>query len=181
MVNHVARIAASYDRYQNVSTVITCSEPRSDVIPNQLFTWVEQDMIATWLFSVDPTEEELDKYDRHLDQQMRPDPIHSPDLPKARVNWNRLNPNMKRNLPVPDQYPVYGCAQDPTFYDSTVDVEHYGGQKLNTKLVFETGKPFGSLYGFWTSKGVLALPDEPVSGYHCCAETGTWIIAAEGG
>ena len=88
---------------------------------------------------------------------------------------------MKRNLPVPDQFALHGCAQSPEFYISTLDIEHYGGQTLDTKLVFETGKPFGSLYGFRTSQGVLALPDEVVHGYHCCPETGTWIIAAEGG
>jgi len=181
MVSNVDRIAASYDRYQNVSTIITCSEPRSEVVPDHLFTWVEQDMIAMWLFSVEPTMDEQEKYEKHLEKQTRPDPIHSPDLPKARVNWHRLNPNMKRNLPVPDQFALHGCAQSPEFYISTLDIEHYGGQTLDTKLVFETGKPFGSLYGFRTSQGVLALPDEAVHGYHCCPETGTWIIAAEGG
>jgi hypothetical protein len=30
-------------------------------------------------------------------------------------------------------------------------------------------------------EGVLAPPVEPVGGYLCCPETGTWIIAAEGG
>ena len=181
MVNHVDRIAASFDRYQNTSTIITLSEPRSDVIPDHLFTWMEEAMIALWLFSVEPTMEEQEKYEKHLEKQSRPDPIYSPNLPKARVNWNRLNPNTKKNLPLPDQYPVYGCANDPEFYTTLAPARYYLGQKMDPSLVFEDGRPFGSLYGFWTSKGVLAPPDEPVGGYHCCLETGTWIIAAEGG
>ena len=146
-----------------------------------MFTWVEQHMIATWLFSVEPTKEEQEKYDKYLEAQMRPDPIYSPTLMKPRVNWSRLNTNMLRNLPIPVMYPMHGCAQSPEFYDSTVDVEHFGGQKLDTKLVFHSAKPFGSLYGFWTSHGVLPPPEEAVHGYHCCPETGTWVIAADGG
>ena len=180
MVNHVDRIAASYDRYQNVSTIITFSEPRSEIVPDHLFTWVEKDMIAMWLFSLEPTKEEQEKYEKHLEKQMRPDPIYSPTLMKPRVNWSRLNTNMLRNLPIPVKYSMHGCAQSPEFYTSTKDVEHYGGQTLNTKLVFESGQPFGSHYGFWTSQGVLAPPEEAVHGYHCSPETGTWIISAEG-
>ena len=41
IVNHVDMIAASYDRYQNISTILTFSEPRSEVVPDYLFTWVE--------------------------------------------------------------------------------------------------------------------------------------------
>ena len=113
MVNHVDRISASYDRYQNVSTIITCTEPRSEVVPEHLFTWVEQDMITTWLFSVEPTMEELEKYEKHLKEQMRPVPIYLPNLVKPRVNWSRLNTNMLRNLHVSGKYPMHGCAQSP--------------------------------------------------------------------
>ena len=181
MVNHVDRIAASFDRYQNVSTIITGSEPRSEIVPDHLFSWVVKDMIAMWLFSVEPTVEEQEKYEKHLEEQTRPDPIRSPDLPKARINWHRLNPNMKRNLPDPVKFALHGCAQNPEFYTTLAPARYYLGQKTDPSLVFETGKPFGSLYGFWTSKGVLAPPDEPVHGFHCCGETGTWVIAEEGG
>merc|ERR1719318_619630 len=143
LVNHVDRIAASFDRYQNVSTIITCSEPRSEVVPDHLFTWVEQDMIAMWLFSVEPTMDEQEKYERHLEKQTRPDPIHSPTLPKVKVNWHRLNPNMKRNLPEPVQFPLQGCAQDPEFYTQMMAV-YWKSQKQEDRLLFETGKPFGS-------------------------------------
>jgi hypothetical protein len=181
LVAVVDRIAASFDRYTNVSTIINFCEPRSDVIHDHLFSWMDDEMVGLWMYAVEPTPEEETKYDEFLQKKSRPDPIYSPTLPTARVNWHRLNPNMKRNLPVPVQYPVHGCALDPEFYTTMGAEIYYLGQKMDPRLLFVSGHPFGELYGFWTSKGVLAPPDEPVGGYHCCPETGTWIIAAEGG
>ena len=106
IVSAVDRISASYDRYQNVSTIITFSEPRSEVVPDHLFTWVEKDMITMWLLSMEPTKEEQEKYEKHLEEQMRPDPIYSLTLLKPRVNWSRLNTNMLRNLPISVKYPL---------------------------------------------------------------------------
>ena len=40
LVATVGRTSASYDRYTNVSTIITFSEPRYDVIPDCLFSAV---------------------------------------------------------------------------------------------------------------------------------------------
>ena len=71
MVSHVDRIAASFDRYQNTSTIITFSEPRPDaVVPDHLFTWVEKDLIALWMFTVEPTKEERvdEASERYFDQ-----------------------------------------------------------------------------------------------------------------
>ena len=172
---------ARYDRYTNVSTIINMSEPRSEVVPDHLFSWMDSHLVALWVYTVEPTLEEFEKYEKYMDKQMRPDPIYSPTLPKARVNWHRLNPNIKRNLPMPVQYPLHGCALDPEFYTTMGEDVYYLGQKMDPRLLFVSGHPFGELYGFWTSKGVLSPPDEPVGGYHCCPETGTWIIAAEGG
>lgn len=180
LISAVDRIAAGYDRYENVSTIITFSEPRSEIIPDHLFTWIHTEMVGLWLYTVEPTVEEQEKYEKHLLKQMRPDPIYSPDLPKAKVNWQRLNTNMKRNLPMPDQYPVHGCAQDPEFYTAMKAV-YWKNQKQEDQFLFDLEKPFGALFGFWTSQGVLAPPEEPVHGYVCSPESGTWVIAAEGG
>lgn len=181
MVSAVDRIAAGYDRYQNVSTIITFSEPRSDVVvPDHLFIWVEQDMIALWLFTVEPTVEEQEKYEKHLLKQLRPDPIFSPTLPKAHVNWHRLNSNMKRNLPQPVPVAVQGCCQVPEFYTTEKGMLNESGLSY-CKFVTSSGYPFGVELGFQTSMGVLAPPVESVHGYQFCMETGTWIIAAEGG
>jgi hypothetical protein len=116
IVSTVDRIAASYDRYQNISTIITCSVSRSEAVRDHLFTWVEKDMIAMWLYSVEPTMEEQEKYEKHLEEQMRPDHIYSPTLQKPTVNWSRLNTNMKRNLPQPVPIAVHGCCLVPEFY-----------------------------------------------------------------
>ena len=43
----------------------------------------------------------------------RPTPIQDP-YPK--VDWGRINPHTKRNLPQPSDLPVYGCPQDPSIY-----------------------------------------------------------------
>jgi hypothetical protein len=181
LVATVDRIAACYDRYTNVSAIITFSEPRSDVHPDHLFTWMEKELVGLWMYVVEPTPKEEMQYNKFLEMQLRPEPIYSPTLPTARVNWHRLNPSMKRNLPVPVQYPLHGCALDPEFYTTMGPQRYYLGKKMDPDLLFESDHPFAKLYGFWTSKGVLAPPVEPVGGYHCCPETGTWIIAAEGG
>ena len=72
-------------------------------------------MISLWVYTVEPTLEEQKKFDKYLEKRMRPDPIYAPTLPKARVNWPYLNPNINRNLPVPLEYPFHGCALDPDF------------------------------------------------------------------
>ena len=36
--------------------------------------------------------------------------------PYPRVDWGRINPHTKRNLPQPTQLPVSGCPQDPNIY-----------------------------------------------------------------
>jgi len=108
-----------------------------------------------------------------------PPPIIVPD-PRPVVNWNRLNTNQKRNPPTPVRCSLRSCAQDPDFYSKTKDV-HACSRRVDNKPVFDCAAPFGSLYGFWTSKGIVALPDIPVHGYICCQEMGDWIIAAEGG
>ena len=175
-VNHVDRIAASYDRYQNVSSIITCSEPRSEIVPDHLFTWMEHDMIALWLFTVEPTMEEQEKYEKHLEKQMRPDPIYSPTLSKLHVNWMRLNTNMFKNLPQPTRCTVYGCSQDPAAYTRTYRTA------IGPENVFGDGvNPFGALYGFHTDEGVVDLPDIAIHGYKFDVTCSKWVIAASMG
>jgi hypothetical protein len=172
----VDRIAASYDRYRNISTILTYSELRSEIVPDHLFTWVDKDMIALWLFSVEPTQDEQEKYKKHLEKQMRPDPIYSPTLPKLHVNWMRLNTNMFRNLPQPTRCTVYGCSQDPAAYTRTYRTA------IGPENVFDDGvNPFGALYGFHTDQGVVDLPDIPIHGYKFDVTCGKWVIAASVG
>ena len=64
----------------------------------------------------DATAEEEAEYDRHLERELRPAPIHSPRLKKPAVNWNRLNPGQFKNLPKAEAFPVSSCSPDPEFY-----------------------------------------------------------------
>ena len=36
--------------------------------------------------------------------------------PYPKVDWGRINPNTKRNLPMPEYLPIHGCPQDPHIY-----------------------------------------------------------------
>ena len=50
----------------------------------------------------------------------RPTPSREP---YPRVDWSRINPNTKRNLPQPTQLPVSGCPQDPNIYPDSPNPE----------------------------------------------------------
>ena len=50
----------------------------------------------------------------------RPTPSRKP---YPRVDWSRINPNTKRNLPQPTQLPVSGCPQDPNIYPDSPNPE----------------------------------------------------------
>ena len=156
------------------------SEPRSG--PQQMFSWVHMEMLAMWVYvleeeEVTPEEEEL--YNKFLQKQLRPDPISSPHLPKASVNWNRLNPGQFRNLPSPSELPVSGCSPDPNFY-----LEKEPRRKEYRVIYIPKWEtldyPFGKLFGFITNMGVVSVPDQPVHGYRCCETTGVWMIDARG-
>ena len=168
----VDTLAVQYsgDRYSNISTVIT--NPPADAEPQ---TCVPDEFLGLWLFTVEPTQEELEMYEKVLEEQIRPPPIYSPSLPKPRIQWTRLNTNMFRNLPQPEQLPIFSCSQDPQFYSAIKSIS-YGG----TVNVFEGGIPFGTMYGFMTDMGAVPVPEESIHGYKFSPEWGTWVIAARG-
>ena len=61
LVAIVDRIADCYDRYTNVSaitTIITFSEPRSEVLPDHLFNWMDKELVGLWMYEVEPASEE---------------------------------------------------------------------------------------------------------------------------
>jgi hypothetical protein len=140
--------------------------------PEHLPPAVPKEIFAIWLHSheEDLTVEEEEQYNGYLAREMRPPPIHSPNLPKPYVNWMRLNTNMRRNLPIPMRCPKDGCSQDPNFYTTTVPTYNMTPyNKDYTPLpptpVFEKGEPFGTEYGFVTEMGVVPLPSTPIHGY----------------
>ena len=146
----------------------------------QLSEVIPREFLGLWTYIEEPTAEEEEMYEAVLLEQIQPPVIYSPRVAKPHVNWMRLNTNMYRNLPVPSPCPIHGCAEDPKLYTATKDV-FARGRLVDTKPVFESAAPFGSLYGFHTSMGVVAVPDIPIHGYLCCPESGIWVISAEGG
>ena len=177
MAGIVDELAVRYgpDRYENNSTIIEFSEPRSG--PAKMFSWVHSEMLALWVHAVDEvTPEEEEMFDKFLQKQLRPDPIHSPHLQKPNVNWMRLNNNMHRNLPKPSRFPLLGCALDPAVYKATYiccgEIVHRFDEAV---------EPFGTCHGFLTDMGVVPLPDVPLHGYKYSVERDEWVIAASGG
>ena len=178
MLDSVDRLAQVYsppDRYHKPSST-NLSKPRNDVEPDKLMNFV---FAALWMNANDATAEEEAEYDRHLERELRPAPIHSPRLKKLVVNWNRLNPGQFRNLPKAQALPVSSCSQDPDFYLATDSFDSYPQER---KLLRWTHSrcPFGQLYGFSTNMGTVAVPDVAIHGYRCCETNGQWNIDAMG-
>ena len=174
MLDTVDKLAKQYspsDRYHQPN-VTNLSQSRSDVIPDSLFNY---ELAALWMFANVPTEEEIAQYDSNLERELRPPPIYSPRLKKPIVNWARLNSFQFKNLPQPERFPVHGCSHDAKLYE-TADSTSYSPLKWGIGPY-----PFGSLHGFYTNMGVVAVPDQPLHGYRCCPGTGTWEIDARGG
>ena len=174
MLDTVDKLAKQYspsDRYHQPN-VTNLSQSRSDVIPDSLFNY---ELAALWMFANVPTEEEIAQYDSNLERELRPPPIYSPRLKKPIVNWARLNYFQFKNLPQPERFPVHGCSHDAKLYE-TADSTSYSPLKWGIGPY-----PFGSLHGFYTNMGVVAVPDQPLHGYRCCPGTGTWEIDARGG
>ena len=110
-----------------------------------------------------------------------PKPVHVPD-PRPVVNWSRINHNAVRHLPKPVLYPVKGVSQDPVMYETKRKVNCLTDRTEAVESPFvRKPAPFGSLHGFQTSHGIVAVPDVPVDGFLWSKENGCWVIAANTG
>ena len=78
------------------------------------------------------------------------------------VRWNDVK--FKPALPNPEQCLVHSCSPDAEFY-----VRDFG----------YLASPFGTLPGFETSLGIVAVPSTPVGGYVYCPDARKWVIHAE--
>ena len=78
------------------------------------------------------------------------------------VNLKDVNVFAMRNVPTPTQFSVHGCSPDHAFYKSS----------------FRKCAPFGSIYGYKTSVGVVPVPDDPVYGHVWNHDEGGWMIQA---
>ena len=104
-----------------------------------------------------------------------PDTVSVPD-PFPQVRWNDVR--FKPALPNPEPCPVHSCSPDPEFYvdrDNLIsrakrDFNYFSSQYSN---------PFGTLPGYKTSLGVVAVPTTPVGGYVYCPDAKKWVLFAE--
>ena len=186
MLDSVDKLAKQYspkDRYHQPN-VANLSQPRSEVVPDSLFNY---ELSALWMFAEVPTDEETVQYDRLLENELRPPPIHSPPLRRPYVNWTTLNKHRRKNLPDPQLFPVYSVPVDPSFYTDTTKYKpsdkHIGD--LPSGLIATNKQcgcaacipPFGSRHGLMTDMGVIGMPADPVHGYCWDDDTGGWVIA----
>jgi len=110
-----------------------------------------------------------------------PEVVAAPD-PFPHVRWSDVR--FKPALPAPESCPVYSCYQDPGFYQEKR--EFHNGSIIPTvsdsefdRLARYNGQPFGSLPGYKTNLGVVAVPTIPVGGYVYCPDAKKWVIFAE--
>ena len=97
-----------------------------------------------------------------------------PPCPYPYVDWQALSrPSWKDRvgLPKPSQLPILSCSPDPAL----------SMPKPNAGMVDpweRPGPPFGSMVGYLTTMGPVAMPTCSVNGYSWCQEEKAWRIAA---
>ena len=85
------------------------------------------------------------------------------------VDFNHLNSHFIKNIPKPESHPMYGCSNDPEFYDKG----NHG-----KRPTFFNSFPFGAKPGYDTNLGIVAVPDQPIFGYIWTENHGFKIHAA---
>ena len=93
------------------------------------------------------------------------------------VKWSLVK--FKPVLPHPESCPLYSCSQDPSFYEDHIIGcvnPSFKDSAIQTKFLQKI--PFGSLPGFVTNLGVVAVPEAPVGGYVYCPDAKRWMIYA---
>ena len=97
-------------------------------------------------------------------------PVPDASYPEVKWNWVKFKPV----LPNPEPCPLYSCSQDPSLYENYIADPDNG----RTSSKFIERHPFGSLPGFLTNLGVVAVPKAPVGGYIYCPDAKRWMIHA---
>ena len=98
-----------------------------------------------------------------------PEPDMNVLEPYPQVKWNDIR--FKPGLPNPELFAVHSCSQDPEFYQDKKDLP----------CTYQRWAPhsFGTLPGFKTSLGIVAVPATPVGGYVYCPDAKKWVLFAE--
>ena len=127
----------------------------------------------------------IDSRAAHYNRSKSP-PIHQP-YPK--VDWSKVNSYSKKNLPKAEGFPILGCPHHPDYYPDAPNPEGRIAICRGTKDCWLPGcshetpirdRPFGSLPGFLTNLGIVAMPSKPVGGYIYTEEEG-WVLYATPG
>ena len=95
------------------------------------------------------------------------------------VCWERVSKGALRKIPTPSRFPVHSVSSDPAFYTNCkfeVPQNIYCSHK---PAQFKKDNPFGFIWGFQTSLGIIKVPDEPVSGHVWDHVLGDWVLHAE--
>ena len=104
--------------------------------------------------------------------------LHSADVKPPHVDFSALGYHARR-LPTPSAYPIQSCAQDAAFYESPPSSSP-GGWQVPNQADWKTF-PFGYLPGFYTTKGIIAVPSQ-LFGHAYGREHGgplaTWYMCA---
>ena len=109
--------------------------------------------------------------------------------PYPKVDWSKVNSYTKKNLPKAECFPILGCPHHPDYYPDAPNPEGRIAICRGTKDCRLPGcshetpirdRPFGSLPGFLTNLGIVAMPSKPVGGYIYTEEEG-WVLYATPG
>jgi len=100
--------------------------------------------------------------------------LRIPHCPYPYVDWQALSrPSWKDRvgLPKPSQLPILSCSPDPAL----------SMPKPNTGIVDSWERPscpFGTMLGYLTTMGPVAMPTVSVNGYSWCQDVQAWRISA---
>ena len=116
------------------------------------------------------------------------DIIHSAQVAIPRIDFSKVKPHLHKKLPQPVSIAVQGCYSDPASQSQETcskclwRLGDRNGNSSEYNKYCKCGFPFGTLPGFNTSVGVVAVPKEPIGGYVYAGGTGdktTWRLHAE--
>jgi len=111
----------------------------------------------------------------HVLAAPEPDAVTAPD-PFPHVRW--FDVRFKPALPDPERCPVHSCSPDPAFYVEKGSPLYNGTYNFGS-LARQYGQSFGTLPGYKTNLGVVAIPTTPVGGYVYCQDAKKWVLYAE--
>ena len=94
------------------------------------------------------------------------------------VDWTVVNKRFISNIPSPSPQPVHSCSQDEAIYHDKTYFEA-GGTRQVVKATFTKPNPFGTIPGYLTNQGVIAVPlDNSFHGYTWIEKEG-WVLDAK--